>query len=54
MTIRQSHQWEEFDSVEARCPYCGRWHIYQHIGDAGDIVNCDYCGKKFKLGVRGI
>lgn len=50
MTLKQSHKWEEYESVDARCPHCGKWSAYHGIGYEGDIVDCSYCDKKFQLG----
>lgn len=46
--MKKSHWWQEM--VEARCPYCGGFHKYYCVGDKGDIVICQCCGKQFELG----
>jgi hypothetical protein len=53
MTLKECHQWEEIDYIEATCPHCGV--IDTHFGQpgiVGDVITCRNrkCKKKFKLG----
>ena len=50
MTLKKSHKWDEYESVDARCPHCGKWETYHGVGEEGDIICCDNCETDFQLG----
>lgn len=54
--VRYSHVWEvdTIDSVEARCPHCGKIiSVEDYCIGEGFIFTCYMCDKPFTLGKPG-
>lgn len=48
--MKKSHQWDNIEFVNARCPYCGKDIESYEAQSEGDFVWCTYCRQDFELG----
>ena len=49
--ILKSHQWDIYESINARCPYCRKWTNKSYdTWEEKDVIKCFWCKKGFILG----